>query len=141
MADFTIITDESHRSIATDVREKIQLLKKQLRLLRAVERYHLIQAGEVDPEENGREQTPVITVKLPKLGPITPWHEAAAIAIKKLGQPPKIGEMADYLQAHGFRSKMSRRRIFNGLYVALKRRDDMFEQIDDARWKLKAQEE
>ena len=58
---------------------------------------------------------------------------------KRFGKPVKIGEIVDYLQSQGHANNMSRRLLYNAVYVALRRRTDMFEQLSDWRWKLKSE--
>jgi hypothetical protein len=128
------VTPAMHRQFAAKVREQLEPLYAQVRELEAVERFHLIQAGEQFPPTNG----PAPSVRAAKVPPGTTWHDAAKIAIKGLGRPAKIGDIADYLLAQGFGAKLSRRRMYNALYVALMRRKDLFEPLSGSQWKLKA---
>jgi hypothetical protein len=131
------ITPAMHRQIAAKVREQLDAALAQVRELEAVERFHLIQAGEQFPPTNGRAGA--VASKAAKVPANTTWHDAAVIALKGLGEPAKIGQIADYLELQGFGAKLTRRRVYNAIYVALTRRKDLFEPLGGSKWKLKTQ--
>lgn len=133
-----------HRQILADVWEEKAALLERLKELEAVERFHAMRVGIPLRNHAGSGGTSVLNgtaavSSAAKVPADMMVHDAAAFALTHLGRPSKIGEMADFLLTKGYGTKKKRRMFFNALYTALKRRDDLFEQIADARWKLKTQ--
>lgn len=132
-----------HAAFLAEIREKREALQAELEELRAVEKYHEAQLaatsnGSTREEEDAGQPTPYLD-ELGLLGATK--HDAAATAIKHIGRPAKVGEIVDWLKQYGYDADLKRRIAFNGIYTALKRRDDMFVELDDSRWGLREEGE
>lgn len=131
------ISAETHRKIVDDVRQQKDALRQQLEELEAVERFHAKLAGMNGTAVETQQLQPATVlaaeVHVPKNAT---KHDAAALALRSIGRPAKIGEIADFLVDRGYGVELSRRIFFNGIYTALKRRTDLFKPAGDACWAL-----
>lgn len=141
-------TDDLHRNVLAAIRREKEELLGQLAELEFAERFHSLRAGldapasliqgsmAIDAKPAGTNGVDISTNagKLPKSAT---KHDAAAFALKAIGKPAKIGQMVDYLVSIGYGAGITRRLMFNGLYLSMKRREKVFEAVGDAKWRLK----
>jgi hypothetical protein len=139
-----------HRNVLATLQAEKQELINQWREIERVEQFHCRRAG-MDPPATVvfpgyDEASPTFVMSAAqairavigdRVSPDMTKHDAAAYALKKIGRPAKIGQIADYLASVGYGKGADRRVQFNGLYTALKRRADMFEAVGGAKWRLK----
>ena len=97
----------------------------------------MLQAGETPAKLGNGEHAAATAAKAERLNPKAMWHEAAKFGLKRFDRPARISEIADAVAETGYRAGLKRRLLYNAIFVALKRRKDLFEILPDSRWKLK----
>ena len=132
-----------HLAVLEDVRRKKAALEEELRDLEAVERYHqtALDNGRtvkaptrIEPDRLGQDVH--AAAELRRALKHTAKHEAAALVLKHLGRPAKIGEIVDVLVRNDYGTELKRRVLFNCLYTGMTRRNDIFLKQDGAVWAL-----
>lgn len=137
-----------HRTFLQEIREKRAALQEELRTLESVERYHVLQLGEHEggdlvkatPPGNGVSEG-ILPRHLAKSLRTAKKHDAAAIVLKHLGRPAKIGQIIDVLWENGYGKNLKRRILHNTLYTGMSRRTDIFRKLNDGLWNLRAEPE
>jgi hypothetical protein len=138
--------EDIHRNVLAAIQLEKAALKKQLQELEAVEAFHARRAGveiTASPKPDAliyQSDGSVLAVEAKAITPSATKHDAAAFALNRIGKPAKIGQIADFLVSVGYGVGVDRRIFFNGLYTALKRREDLFERAGEARWRLRETE-
>lgn len=138
MAGKLDVHDQILQEVRTDIHFKqaqIERLQAELDELRSVEKYHSGKIGNASPTNYvaGNHKPAIAKGRFDGMTK----HDAIAAVLTELRRPLKTREIDDILVKSGFGADLDEKVRVNGLYLALSRKEDMFEKIGKGLWTLK----
>ena len=134
---------ELHKAALAQINDRRAEIAEEEGLLDGAESYHhaaLLRLG-YDParptllEIANRSHTNGETATAATLEGLT-RHDAAVIALEKLGQAASVPEITDWLRERNYGKHVERQMFAKGLRTCLERKPDLFTQAKQHKWRL-----